>query len=95
MTSNYTFNSLPIIQGGTATTTAGGVVVTFTKTFPTDSVYVCSNPSTNAGTSIVCVSFSSISKTGFTMHAYLKDGRSGQDGGGPYNGTMNWIAISD
>lgn len=94
MTSNYTSNGLPIIQGGTSTTTSGSVTVTFAQAFPTDSVYICANPSTNAGTAVICVSFSSITKTGFTMYAYQKDGRAGQTGGGPYNGTMNWIAIS-
>jgi hypothetical protein len=98
MASLYSYQSNPIIQCGTATLNANGdVTVTFptayTTPITTSNIYITSNATGNQGTSVVSLSIHTITLTNFQIRGYYKDGRAGQNGGGPYTSSVNWIAV--
>jgi hypothetical protein len=92
---NYLSNSKPIIQCGTVTVN-GSTSKTFLEAFPTGTtVRVFCSPSWDSAApmNLISYSISSVSITTFTITASSKDGRRGENGGGYYTGTFNFIAV--
>ena len=44
-------------------------------------------------TFMVSITISEVDATGFTLNCIMKDGRSGQSGGGYYTGWVGWTAV--
>jgi len=92
----YSSNSNPIIQCGS--TYVNGIS---TVTFPTEyttpittfNICITSNPYGDQGSNVVSLSIFDITLTNFKIRGWLKDGRSGQNGGSSWVGTVRWIAV--
>jgi len=97
MANNYKYNGYPIIQCGTFSSpgNSNGVNVTFPSAFRTNNVYIIANTIGYTNYFIVTPYIHNKSSTGFTANTTYKDGRNGQRGGGYWNGTNNYIAISE
>lgn len=97
MASTYTSQGVPIIQCGTINTNSSGqFTINFNPTFPTGSNIVMTGNArlnNNTDTIMVTIAFTSPTTSSVTGIATGKDGRGGQSGGGPFVGTIFWVAI--
>jgi hypothetical protein len=98
MANRYTYNGFPFIQCGTFTTNGNSTArnVTFPTPFNAQFFNVCVVATATGFTNYFMVTayVFSITNTGFSVNATFKDGRNGQDGGGYWNGSFNYIAFA-
>lgn len=96
MANYYKYNGYPIIQCGTFTTPGNisGITVSFPLAFRTNVVFIVANALGDTNYFIVTPYIYNQSSTGFTANTTYKDGRSNQNGGGYWNGSNMYIAIS-
>lgn len=89
----YKISGGPIINCGTFTTVSGTATVTGLG-FSNGTVKVFCSPTGNTTTTMITCTITGVSRTQFSVSAFYKDGRNGQNGGGVYNGSFNYIAVT-
>lgn len=92
--STYKSNAGPTITSGVFNTDTFGSCTISNLGFNTGTVSVYCSPIDNANTNMISYNIRSVSTSSFSVSAYFKDGNSGQNGGGVFDGSFNYIAVA-